>query len=65
MGKMQQNAFDEKKRILCLKLVQPYSLQKEATVITDASEKSGGVFTQEGHPFIYVSKKLTPVEQNY
>ena len=47
-------------------LVQPYSLQKEATVTTDASEKaSGGVFWQEGHPVIYVSRKLTPVEQNY
>ena len=47
-------------------LVQPYSLQKEATVTTDASEKAlGWVLSQEGHPVIYVSRKLTPVEQNY
>ena len=46
--------------------MQPYSLQKEATVTTDASEKAiGGVLLQEGHPVIYVSRKLTPAEQNY
>ena len=40
-------------------------MQKDATVITDASKKAiGKVYSQEGHPFIYVSKKLT-VEQNY
>ena len=46
--------------------VQPYSLKKAATVTTDASEKAnGGVPSQEGHPVIYVSRKLTPAEQNY
>ena len=46
--------------------VQTYSLQKEAIGTTDASEKAiGGVLSQEGHPVIYVSRKLTPAEQNY
>ena len=66
-GKMQQKAFEDIKIELCANpLVQPYSLQKEATVTTDASEKTiGGVLSQEGHPVIYVSRKLTPAEQNY
>ena len=66
-GKMQQKAFEDIKNELCVDpLVQPHSLQKEATVTTDASEKTiGGVLSQEGHPVIYVSRKLTPAEQNY
>ena len=66
-GKMQQKAFEDIKNELCANpLVQPYSLKKEATVNTDASEKTiGGVLLQEGHPVIYVSRKLIPAEQNY
>ena len=66
-GKLQQKIFEDIKKELCANpLVQPYCLQKEATVTTDASEKAiGGVLSQEGHPVIYVSKKLTPAEQNY
>ena len=48
--------------------VQPYSLTKEATATTDASEKTiGGVLSKEGHPVIYVSRmchkpnKITPI----
>ena len=64
---MQQKTFEDIKNELCANpLVQLYSLQKEATVTTDASEKAiGGVLSQEGHPVIYVSRKLTPAEQNY
>ena len=56
--KEEQNAFENIKNELCADpLVQPYSLTKEATVTTDASEKAiGGVLSQEGHPVIYVSK---------
>ena len=66
-GKMQQKTFEDIKNELCANpLVQPHSLQKGATVTTDASEKTiGVVLSQEGHPVIYVSKKLTPEEQNY
>ena len=44
-GKIQQKAFEDMKNELCANpLVQPYSLQEEATVTTDASEKAiGGV----------------------
>ena len=43
--KEEQNAFENIKNELCSNpLVQPYSLTKEATVTTDASEKAiGGV----------------------
>ena len=47
-------------------VVQPYSLKKEVTITTDASEKAiGGVLYQEGHSVIYVSKTLSPAEQRY
>ena len=48
-GKMQQKAFEDIKNELCANpLVQPYSLQKEATVTTDASEKAiGGFFRKK------------------
>ena len=66
-GKRQQKAFEDTQNELCDNaLVQPYSLQNEATVFTDASEKAiGGVLSQEGRPAIYVSRKLTPAERNY
>ena len=45
-SKLQQKAFEDIKNELCAKpLVQPYSLQIEALVTTDKSEKTiGGVF---------------------
>ena len=66
-AKLQQKAFEDLKNELSANpLVQPYSLQKEATVTIDASEKAiGGVLLQEGYPVIYVSRKLTPAEQSY
>ena len=66
-GKIQHKTFEDIKNGLCANpLVQPYSLQKEATVTTDASEKSiCEVLSQKGHPVIYVSRKLNPTEQNY
>ena len=62
--KEEQNAFENIKNELCANpLVQPYSLTKEATVTTDTSEKAiGGVLSQEGHPVIYVSRKLPQAE---
>ena len=47
-------------------LVQPYTLDKEVTLTTDASEKTiGGVLTQNDHPVIYISCNLTSAEQKY
>ena len=62
-----QRAFERLKSELVSKpVVQPYSLKKEVTITTDASEKAiGGVLSQEGHPVIYVSKTLSQAEQRY
>ena len=39
---------------------------KKKQITTDASEKViGGFISQEGHPVIYVLKKLTQAEQNF
>ena len=65
--KEELNVFGNLKNELCANpLLQPYNLTKEATVTTDASEKAiGGVLSQEGHPVIYASSKLSQAEQNY
>ena len=65
--KEEQNAFENIKNKLCANpLVQPYSLTKEATMTTDASEKAiGGVLSQERHPVIYFSRKMSQAKQNY
>ena len=62
-----QNAFDGlKKELASYPVIQPYSLEKEAIVTTDASQEAiGGILTQEGHPVIYVSRKLSKAERNY
>ena len=64
--KEEQNAFENIENELCANpLVQPYSLTKEATATTKASEKViGGVLSQEGHSVIYVSSKLSLAEHN-
>ena len=47
-------------------LVQPYTLDKEVTLTTDASEKTiGGVLTKNDHPVIYISRNLTSAEHKY
>ena len=55
-----QRGFDSLKSELASKpVVQPYSLKKQVTITSYASEKAiGGVLSQEGHPVIYVSKRL-------
>ena len=64
--KEEQNDFENIENELCANpLVQPYSLTKEATVTTDASEKAIGGVLSQGHPMIYVSRKLSQAEQNY
>ena len=55
-----------KKALSTPPVLQPFSLQKDSVVTTDASEKSlGAVLTQEGRPVIYISRKLTPTEARY
>ena len=62
-----QSAFEAIKAELAKEpVVQPYSLSKEVTVTTDASETTiAGCLTQNGHPVIFVSRNLTSAERNY
>ena len=62
-----QSAFDNLvKELSSNPVIKPYDLNKEASLTTDASEKTiGGVLTQEGHPVIYVSRTLNDSEKNY
>ncbi len=55
-----------KNEITSFPVVQPYSLEKEVTLTTDASRGAlGACLTQNGHPVIYVSRTLSKAEQNY
>ena len=67
MGKVRTEHFRKHKNKLCANLlVQLDSSTKEATKTIDASEKAiGGVFSQDGHTVIYVSRKNSHAEQNY
>ena len=54
---MHQEAHGDINNELYVKsLVQPHSLQKEATVITDASEKTIGGFFRKEEIQLYVSR---------
>ena len=66
-GKTQQIPFEDIKKIdYVLTHFYSHINYKGSKVTTDASDNAiGGVLSQEGHPVIYVSRKLTPVEQNY
>ena len=57
-GKMQQKALADIINELCANpLVQPYSLQKEATVTTDASEKAIGGFFRKKDIQLYMYRE--------
>ena len=62
-----QESLDKLKKMLSSEpVIKPYDVAKELTLTTDASEGSiGGVLTQEGHPILYLSRKLTNSEKNY
>ena len=62
-----QRAFERlKSELASIPVVQPYSLENEVTITTDASGKAiGGVLFQEGHRVIYVSKTLSQAKQRY
>ena len=61
------NAFTRiKEEISRSPVVQPYSLDKEVVLTTDASQEAlGACLTQESHPVIFISRRLSPAEKNY
>ena len=60
-------AFEQIKTALASKpCVKPYDLSAQTTLRVDASESSvGGVILQNGHPIMFLSRKLTAAEANY
>lgn len=62
---LHQNAFDKLKSALSeYPLVQPFDPNKETELTTDASEKAvSGIISQNGHPVMYMSRKLSSSEQ--
>ena len=63
----QQKAFDRLKVIRVKKpVVKIFDLENDITLTTDASEHlMSGILSQEGHPGIYSSRRLTNTEFNY
>ena len=63
----QQKAFDWLKVIMTNKPVEKiFDPKKDIMLTTDASEHSiSGILSQEGHPIIYLSRRLKNTEFNY
>ena len=65
--KKQNKAFESLKKALTSKpVIKIFDDKKEVTLITDASECAiAAVVSQEGHPFMYLSRKFSLTECNY
>ena len=63
----QEKVFDRLKVIIAKKQVVKFFYPKnDMTLTTDASEHSiSGILSQEGHPMMYLSRRLTNTEFNY
>ena len=63
----QEKTFNRLKVIMTKKpVVKIFDPKKDITLTTDASEHSiSGILSQEGHPIIYLSRRLTNAEFNY
>ena len=66
-GKAQQVAFDKLKKLLsAYPIVKIFDPAKDTTLTTDASEVSiSAIMTQDGHPIMYLSRKLSASERKY
>ena len=66
-GPNQQKAFEDLKNVLAVyPVVQAFDPAKDTVLTTDASEKSiSAIMTQDGHPIMYLSRKLSNSETNY
>ena len=63
----QQKDFDRLKVIIAKKpVVKIFDPKKDITLTTYESEHSiSGILSQEGHPMMYLSRRLTNTELNY
>ena len=62
-----QDAFDTVKKMVCMDMTLWYfDAHKPVIIQVDTSQKGLGVaLLQDGHPFAFASKALTPTEQHY
>ena len=55
-----------KRKLTSTPLLQPFVTSKTSVVTVDASKTAiGAVLSQDGHPVLFVSRKLTSAESNY
>ena len=55
-----------KEELVSSPVLQPFVMSKDSVVTVDASIKAiGAVLSQEGHPVLYVSRKLSETESRY
>lgn len=66
-GESQEMAFKNLKYSLSKSpVVQPFDINRDSTLVCDASEKRiGRVILQDGHPILYISRVLNKSKQNY
>ena len=66
-GPRQQKSFDDLKAALTKPpLIRIYDPRSETTLTTDASEDAiAAVLTQDEHPVLYLSRRLSKAERNY
>lgn len=66
-GRRQQDAFEElKSRLTKYPVIKVFDPKAETVLTTDASEVSiSAILSQNGHPFLYLSRRLTPAESRY
>ncbi|PAA81730.1 hypothetical protein BOX15_Mlig033926g4 [Macrostomum lignano] len=66
-GLEQQKAFEDLKRALAVyPVIRIFDPRKLTTLTTDASESAvSGILSQDGHPVLYLSRRLSPAERNY
>ncbi|PAA86570.1 hypothetical protein BOX15_Mlig030946g1 [Macrostomum lignano] len=66
-GADQDRAFHHLKELLASRpIIRPYDRKKETTLTTDASERAiAAVLTQDGHPVMYFSRRLSEAESRY
>jgi hypothetical protein len=62
-----QRSFDSlKKKLTSFPVLQPFDKEKDSVLTVDASMRAiGAVLSQQGHPILFVSRKLSDAETRY
>lgn len=64
--KCEKNFNCLKERLVSEPVLKPFCMEKKSVLAVDASMNAlGAVLSQDGHPVMFVSKKLSPTERGY